>query len=214
MMRGIDPRRGPRIPVPARQVLIFMRRRRTGWRLERPTRSRILHGLLALSLQAGDSHGDEQQGRGEKKEDADRLGDEDCCVSARDQHRAPQILLHQWPKHERQHEGRWLTSQLQGDVAECCEEDHDEYVGHAVADGEHADRAEHDDGGKQYPVRNSKKVGPNPDQREVQNDQHDVTDPHARHDAPEQSRAVGHDARPRRDALDHERADHERHRGI
>src|SRR5437868_3480731 len=59
-----------------------------------------------------------------------------------------------------------------------------------------------------------------PDRRQRDDDEqddraeHEVAEPHRCDQAPEELRLLIHDLRPRRDALDHERTDHERHHGV
>ena len=68
--------------------------------------------------------------------------------------------------------------------------------------------------GKQDVVRDRQQLHPDADQRQIEHDQQQVPDPHRDDQSPEQGRLVVDDVGPGRDALDDERADHERHHRV
>ena len=60
-------------------------------------------------------------------------------------------------------------------------------------------------------VGNHADPDPHPDQRQVQDQEHEVADPHRGDNSPEELGLFGHDGRPGLNALDDHRADHEGH---
>jgi hypothetical protein len=74
--------------------------------------------------------------------------------------------------------------------------------------------AEQHDGREQPAVGHGQQLDPHADQRQVQDDQHRVADPHRGDQAPEQLRVAGHHLRARLDVVDGHRAHHQRHHGV
>ena len=63
-------------------------------------------------------------------------------------------------------------------------------------------------------IGNGDQLGPQTDQRQVEDEAEEIADPHRDDDTPEQGRLRRHDVRPRLDALDQHRADHQRHDAV
>ena len=66
--------------------------------------------------------------------------------------------------------------------------------------------------GKEQAIGHLEQAHPHADQRQVEDDEHQVADPHARDQPPEEVGLLGHHRRAGRDAVNHERAEHQRHR--
>ena len=121
------------------------------------------------------------------------------------------ILLHHRSQHKsEQHRRRW-ESELGQDEAEKAEHGRKIDVERGIVDAVNADGGERHDGGEQQPVGHLQQPHPDADQREVQHDQHQVTDPHAGDQPPEQIGLFGHHLWARRDAVHGERPEHECH---
>ena len=71
-----------------------------------------------------------------------------------------------------------------------------------------------DDGREHQPVGHLEEAHPQPDQRQVDDQQHEIADPHRRDHAPEQVGLLGHDLRTRDDAVDGHGADHQGHHRV
>jgi hypothetical protein len=140
-------------------------------------------------------------------------GDEYPGIAARRQHRAPQVLAHQRPRMKLRSRRR-LAAGLDAHIAEQTEDRHQEAVERAVGQAVDTHAAEQQDRRIKPPVRHREQLDPHADQRQVQDHQHQVADPHRGDHAPEQLRPFGHHLRPGRDALDHHGADHQGHHGV
>src|SRR4029453_12228471 len=78
----------------------------------------FLEGFLARLLDAGQGHQDEQEGGGDQEAEADRPLDEHHRIATRQQHGAPEVLLHLRTQHQSQQERRALAAQADEDVAQ------------------------------------------------------------------------------------------------
>src|SRR5262249_12321738 len=76
----------------------------------------FLQRFLALFPDAGGGEHDQQADRCQQERQADRLLQEDERIAARDQERAPQVLLHHRSQHEAENERRRLAVELERDV--------------------------------------------------------------------------------------------------
>ena len=108
--------------------------------------------------------------------------------------------------------GTGLHSSILHTNAEDAEERREVDVEGAVVHAVDADGGEHHDGGEEQAIGHLEQAHPEADQRQVEHDQHQVADPHARDQPPEEVGLLGHHLRAGRDAVDHERAEHQRHR--
>src|SRR5690606_31530777 len=88
------------------------------------------------------------------------------------------------------------------------------HVEQAVIDAVNTDTAEQQDGWIEHAIRHRQQLDPDPDQRQVEHQQQDVTHPHADDHAPERFGPLGYHLRAGHDAVDHHRADHQRHHRI
>src|SRR4029077_7547033 len=166
---------------------------------------------FALAPDLGNQEGGEQQHRESEDDGVDRSLEKHEEVARGDQHGPPEIFLQHRSEHEAEHEGGRLHTDLDEEIAEQAETQHQPEVEQAVADAVDADGAEHDDRRKQHVVGHTQQRYPDADQRQVDDDQHKIADPHRRDHAPEQLRLLGHHLRAGLDALDHQRADHQGH---
>ena len=141
--------------------------------------SRLDFTAGSSTITTSSSGRDQQAGR-------DRPRDEHAPVAARQQQRAPQVLFHHRPQDEAQQQRRRLAAQLDEHVADDAEDRHHPDVEGVVVGRVHADRAEQHDGREQPAVGNGQQLDPDADQRQVQDDQHQVADPHRGDQAPEQ----------------------------
>ncbi len=170
-----------------------------------------LVALLADRRQDRDDDGE----RGEREQRRrDRALDEDHRVAARQDHRPAQVLLEQRAEHEAEQQRRRLAAELDEHVADHAEDRDRVDVEGVAVDRVAAERGEDDDRGEQHPVGHGEQPHPEADQRQVQQHQHQVADPHRDDDAPEQLRLVGDDVGAGGDALDDEGADHQRHHRV
>src|SRR5690606_25990824 len=78
------------------------------------------------------------------------------------------------------------------------------------------DRSERkdDDGREHQPVRHLQQPHPDSDQRQVDDQQHQIADPHGGDHAPEQGRLMLDDLRPGHDAVDRHGTNHQRHHRV
>src|SRR5258707_1115120 len=89
------------------------------------------------------------------------------------------------PEHECEHQRRRLVAELAHEIADHAERDHDIDVEHVVARAIDADDGEQDDQREQDVVGQLQQLNPHPDQRQIENQQHDIADIHAGDNAPE-----------------------------
>ena len=161
--------------------------------------------------------GRRRRGRGRRARAASaEIGrvEEDHRVAAGDDHRAAQVLLEQRAEDEAEQERRRLAAELDEDVADHAEDGDGVDVEVVAGDRVAADAGEDDDRREEHPVGDGQELHPEPDQRQVEQDQHQVADPHRDDDAPEERRLVVDDVGAGGDALDDEGADHQRHHRV
>ena len=105
--------------------------------------------------------------------------------------------------------GAGSKSQFPHPVAEGGEEEHRIDVEDLVLDAVDADRREQDDDRGEDAVGDAEHLHPEPNHREIQDEEHRVSDVHRGDDPPEDVRVFRDQERPRRDPLDHQgREDH------
>ena len=212
MFNAVDPersdfRRSPSQRAMARAVALIrdqsVRRHACPWNAS----SRLLRtaGSTAITMTASAS---KQKHRG------DRALHEGHEASLRERQRLAQLLLHQPPEHEAEQHRRRLEPELDQDIADQPEERGEVHVGGIVVDRVDADAAEQQDDREHQPIGHLEQAHPQPDQRQVDDQQHQVADPHRGDHAPEQVRVLGHHQRPGDDAVDGHGADHQRHHRI
>ena len=109
-------------------------------------------------------------------------------TAAREQQRASQILFHHRPENEAENERRCLASKLDKEVAEKPEDNRHPDIEDVVIDRIRADHAERDDRGEEPAVRHLEEPHPDIDHRKIQDDQHQVADPHGDNEPPEEAR--------------------------
>ena len=171
----------------------------------------LVEGFLALGLERRQQHDDDQQQRRDQQAGRERPRDEHGPVAARQQQRAAQVLFHHRPEDEAEQQRRRLAAELDEQVADDAEDrDHPDVEG-VVVGRVHADAAEHQDRREEPAVGHRQQLDPDADQRQVQDHQHQVADPHRGDQAPEQLRVAGHHLRAGLDVVDGHRADHQRH---
>src|SRR6185369_1346490 len=169
-------------------------------------RLRLAQPYVDLRADENDAEGDEHR--------ADRVLDEDQRVAARDQHGAAEVLLEARPQYETEQDRRRVEVEQQQDVADDAD-DHDfADLEHVVVGAVDADADEEQRARIEVLVRNGEQLHPQPDHRHVENDQDDVADPEARHQAPEDVGVFGDELRPGHHALNHQRAEDERHNRV
>ena len=117
--------------------------------------------------------------------------------AARQDERAPQVLLHQLAEHEAEQHRRRLEAELDQRVADEAEQADEHHVRRQRVDRVDADAAEHQDCRKHQAVRHLQQAHPHADERQVDDEQHQVADPHRGDHAPEQVRVLGHHLRAR-----------------
>src|SRR5690606_19540196 len=88
---------------------------------------------------------------------------------------------------------RTFTFEFAPQIADHTEYGHDVNIKHVVVQRIHADRAEQDNGREQDAVGYLEQFDPQADERQVQNHQHQVADPHGSDQTPEQFGVAGHD---------------------
>ena len=103
---------------------------------------------------------------------------------------------------------------LQEEIAEHAEDEHEHDLDGGGVQRIHADAAEEQDGRVQQAIGHAQHLHPEADQRQVDDEQHEIADPHAADHAPEQRRLLGDEARARRHAEDLHRSHHQRHEGV
>ena len=124
------------------------------------------------------------------------------------------MLFHHRAEHEADQQRCGLKPELVAHIAEDREQHRHIDVEDVVVQRVHADRAEHQDGGVEVLIGHLQQLHPHADQRQVDDEQHEIADPHRGDEAPEQVGLGFHHAGAGLDALDDQRADHQRHDGV
>ena len=124
------------------------------------------------------------------------------------------MFFHHRPQHEADQHRRRLKPQLGTKVAEQAEEHGLIHIEHVILQRIDADRAEDQDRGIHVAIGNREQLHPKPDHRQVDDQQHEVAKPHGGNQPPEQVRLRFHHARTRLNALNDQRAHHQRHHRI
>ena len=106
------------------------------------------------------------------------------------------MLLEHRPEHEAEQERGGLAPEFHQDVAEQAERRDREQIEGIAVDAVDPDRAEGEDRREQYVVRDAQHPHPDADEREIEDDEQQVADPHRHDDAPEQGRLVRGDVWP------------------
>ena len=107
--------------------------------------------------------------------------------------------------HEPEHQRRRIEAEFLQRIADHAEDQHDPHVDDRVVHLVDADHAEHDDQRIEIGVGDPQQVHEHADQRQVEQEQHQVADIHRRDEAPEHVGMVVDQVRPRRHAVDQER---------
>src|SRR3990170_2623034 len=116
---------------------------------------------------------------------------------------------HHRRQYQPQYYRRGLEVKLAKPVAERAGRRHDADIDGAAVDGVNAENAKDQDRRIEQRIGNTQHVDEDPDQRQVEDQQHQVADIHAGDEAPKKLRLLGDQERPRRDAMDHHRGDHD-----
>ncbi len=107
-----------------------------------------------------------------------------------------------------------MEAQPQQDVAEQADAHHFADLEEVVVGGIDADADEEHRARVEELVGDRQHLHPDADQRHVEQNQHDVADPEAGNETPENVRMLRDQLRSGHDALDHQRAEEERHHGV
>ena len=135
-------------------------------------------------------------------------------VAARDQHGAAEILLEPRAEHEAEQDRRGMEAEPEQDVAEQADAHHFADLEEVVVGGIDADADEEHRARVEELVGDRQHLHPDADQRHVEQHQHDVADPEAGDQAPEDVGMLRDQLRSGHDALDHQRAEEERHHRV
>ena len=166
---------------------------------------------LADRRQHGDDHDRDRQNDEQQRDRALHEGHE-TALGKRE--RLAQLLLHQTTEHEPEQHRRGLQSELDEHVTHEAEERGEVHVRRVVVDRVDADAAEEQDRGEHEAIGHLQEAHPQPDQRQVDDDQQQIADPHRGDHAPEEVGVLEHHLRPWNDAVDGHRAHHQRHDGV
>src|SRR5713101_255392 len=167
--------------------------------------------LGALLAHRRKDRGRQHDQRGPEEARADGPLDEGREVAAGDEKGPAEVLLHQPAEHVTEQERSRLEAELEERVADQGEHAGQHHVGGRAVHRVDADAGEDEDGRVHQPVRHVEELHPDPDERQVDDEQHEVAHPHARDHSPEERRVLGHHQRPGHDAVDGHRADHQGH---
>src|SRR4029077_8205670 len=155
-----------------------------------------------------------QQNAEADKDSTDRAFDEYQDVPAGDQHGAAKVFLKARPEHEPKQDRCRMKAKPEQHITENADDDRLTDLEHVVVGGIDADADEEQRARIEILVRNRQQLHPDPDQRHVEQDEHDVANPKARDEAPENIRMLLDELRTGHDALDHQRAQQQRHHSI
>src|SRR5690606_33625531 len=89
--------------------------------------------------------------------------------------------------------------------------DDEQHLVDVQIDREHADADQHDDGRIEDAIGHLDEPDPDVDQRQVEHHEDDVADPEAGDETPEYVGMAGDEVRPRRDPMDEQRTEDQRH---
>src|SRR5690606_39754855 len=90
----------------------------------------------------------------------------------------PKVFFHQGAKYKTKKQGRALAAKLHPDISDQAENGQHPDVEYVVIQRIHTDGAKHQYGWKQDAVGHLEQFDPYADQGKVQNDQHEVANPH------------------------------------
>src|SRR5262249_13204508 len=156
--------------------------------------------------------GDENRAR-HKHQRGPRTLNEDHSAVGRHRQRLPQRLLEQWGEDEGDNERREIILELRQHITGHAEPEHDPQVEHVLVGGIDADDRKQQHDRKQHAIRDAQKLHPQPDQRQVQQQQQHISHVHAGDDAPEQIGPLSDEQRTRLDAVNDQGAEQQcRHR--
>ncbi len=128
--------------------------------------------------------------------------------------RKAEVVLHHGADDEGQNQRGHLKLKFAGQVPEDPEADHQGYLHLAVIQAEDPDQAEEQDEGEKDGIGNFQNLHPETDEREVQDEEHDISQVHAHDRAPEEVGVFGNEHGARLDAVNHEGAQEDRDHGV
>ena len=132
-------------------------------------------------------------------------------VAVRHDQRLAQAHLEDRRDDEAEHQRRRVEAEFLQPIADHAHDQHDPDVDDGVVHLVDADHAEHDDQRIEIGVGNPQQVHEQPDQRQIEREQHQVADVHRGDEAPEHVGMIVDQRRARRHAVDQQRRD--QHRG-
>ncbi len=100
------------------------------------------------------------------------------------------------PRTKARTRGRAVIAEFSHQVPDDTEDEHDDHIADAVVKAVSSDEAEEQDQGIEKVVGNLQDLHPEPDQREIQDQKHHISDIHAHDGPPEKVGSFGHQERP------------------
>jgi hypothetical protein len=124
------------------------------------------------------------------------------------------VIFERLTQDEPEEERRWFEAVHAQNVAECAEAGAEQQIERAMIRRIRADAREHDRGRVEKAIRNQEQSAPDADERQVDHEQHEVANPHARDEPPEERRLLRDDAGSGLNAVHDERAQEHRHHRV
>src|SRR3990172_8609232 len=176
----------------------------------------VSKSLRALSKSRAQAEKREEEGGcGDyEKGDGQRAADEDRKVSLGNDQGLTQVVFEHGSQNQGQDQRGRLELELLQQKAKDSEEPHDDHVADVVVETVRADETEEQNHRVKNPVGNLEHLHPEGDQREIQNQQHDVADVHRGDESPKDIRMLIDQQRAGLNAVNRQGAQKHRHDGV